>query len=158
VVAVLIIRFGTCLNDHAIEIDGTYTAEVTMNTSIENGYVADTEVRNARRSGRNIAGAAMFITGLALAGFATASERPTAAVEFERGELASAEGLESLHERVLHSANKACRMHGVRGIARARWESECREEMTRELLAAIDSERLERLHAQRTGQIRGDAG
>ncbi|MCC5885132.1 MAG: UrcA family protein [Gammaproteobacteria bacterium] len=129
-----------------------------MNTRIEPGNVADSQGRKGFRSGRNIAGAAMFITGLALSGFAAASDLPKASVEFERGELASAQGLEDLHQRVMRAADKACRMHGVRGIARVQWERECREEMTRELIAAIDSERLEKLHAHRSGQVSSDAG
>lgn len=104
------------------------------------------------RVSRRIAGAALLFTGLTLSGFAAASEVPRATVQFERGELASAEGLQDVHDRVTRAAASACRLQGVRGVARLRWESECREEMTRELLAAIDSERLLQFHAQRSAR------
>jgi len=125
--------------------------------------VGNTQRARPERSGRSIKlgkvlVAAMLSGGLALSGFTHAGGAPQATIEFERGELASAESLEDLHDRVMRAANQACRMHGVRGIARMRWETECREEMVRELLVAIDSERLMQFHAQRTGRSSGDAG
>lgn len=94
--------------------------------------------------------AALLAGSLMLSGAASASDTPSASVRFERGELASEGGLERVHERILRAATEACRMHGVRDVARLRIQQECRNDMTRELLAAIDSERLNQFHAQRS--------
>ena len=113
--------------------------------------------RQERSIGKAAVAATLLASGLTLSGWAAASTVPKATLHFERGELASAEGLDRLHDRVMRAARNSCRLHGVRGIARANWERECREELVGELLAAIDSERLKELHAQRRGQGSDDA-
>ncbi|MCC5885133.1 MAG: UrcA family protein [Gammaproteobacteria bacterium] len=129
-----------------------------MRTTIGNIGIARSDRSGVTSNSWKFIVAAMVSGGLGLSGLAHGSGIPQASIEFERGELASAEGLEDLHDRVLRAASKACRMHGTRGIARMRWEAECREEMVRELLVAIDSERLRQFHAQRSGQKSADAG
>lgn len=129
-----------------------------METTIGNTNLARSERSRTPSNSFRFIAAAMVSSGMALSGLAHADRMPQAKVEFERGELASAEGLQGLHDRVLRAANQACRRHGTRGISRLHQEAECREEMVRELLAAIDSERLRQFHAQRSRQSAGDAG
>lgn len=120
-----------------------------MNTTLE---------RAKGRTGKALLLAALLSSGAGWAAAAAADDATSASVRFERGELASAEGIEAVHERVLRAAREACRIHGVRDVARLRLQQECRNEMTEKLLAAIDSERLRQFHAQYSGRSRGDAG
>lgn len=81
-----------------------------------------------------------------------------ASLRFARGELASANGLEDVHTRVLREARRVCRMHGVRDVRRRQSEFACRERVVDDLLAAIDSERLNSFHANWEANRHGDAG
>ncbi|TVS18048.1 MAG: UrcA family protein [Gammaproteobacteria bacterium] len=118
-----------------------------MNTMTSNQQETK-RLRRVAAVGKAALLSALLIGTLAVPAQAAAAkpEAPQASVRFARGELASASGVRDVHARVLREANRVCRMRGVRDLTRLRLQQECRAETTRDLLAAIDSERLNNFH------------
>jgi len=124
---------------------------MNIDTALDHAHTLNFQHRTCALAPALLLMLAVGVTALAGTPSAAAAEQPTTTVTFHRAELANDEGVAAVHDRIRRAAMKVCHDFGVRDLSSKRSSRECRERVMADALAAIDSERLNRLHASRTG-------